>query len=946
MKIFILISFLVFYKLIAFSQSNLSSLKTISPNVYNEWKTLSNPQSTIDGKWISYEISPAKGDGFLYIYDTENGKLDSVSRGRKAKFSPDGSFLAFMIAPPYDSLRQMKLRKVDKKKLPKDSLGILILQNDSLIKLAEVKNFEVADSLSNFIIYNSLAEKKADVAAPAKKKHCKLFSKKKVEAPKAAIKQEGDNIWIYFPLDSLKYNFETVDEYKINFDGKKIALINVDKIDSSTNSKIIIFNTKEKSYKTIFDKKGTAKNFSFNRNGDHWAFLFAADTAKANKVYDLYYGKSSSTDTSFLIADTTTSSFQKNYCPSENRKPFFSKDGSKLYFGIALTPLQDPKDSLLSDEKYSVDVWNYKDGLLQPQQKIMLKSDLNKTYLSIYHINTKNIVQLENPLLESVSTIQNGNGTVALGNSDKPYEREQSWDGYYADYYVVSTLDGSRDMVLSHFSGTASLSTDGNYLLYFKNTDSSWYAYDIKARMHKSLTKNLVSKFYNETNDVPDLPNSYGYAGWYNADKYVVIYDKFDLWKIDPTGNSKAVNLTNHYGRKNNLVLRAFNIDKNSKYFNDENSHWLSAFNKINKQAGLYKIKTDENQDPEKIVMSDDFYFKLQKPENANYLFWRKMNFQYDPELYISEMNFSNIRKISTTNPQQKDYLWGTVELTHWTAFNGEKLEGLIYKPADFDANKKYPMIVYFYEKYSDNIHQHYIPKPSYSTINFTEYTSNGYVVFVPDITYKIGHPARSAYNSIVSGTEFMKKNLWIDGKHIGIQGQSWGGYQVAMLVTMTNIYACAEAGAAVTNMTSAYGGIRWASGMSRAFQYEKTQSRIGYTLWDSLNLYIENSPLFFAPKVNTPLLMMHNDEDGAVPWYQGIEYFSALRRLDKKVWMLSYNNDDHNLMKWPNRLDLSIRMMQFFDYYLKEKQMPLWMSEGIPAVKKGKINGYETLGN
>ena len=139
MKIFILISFLVFYKLIAFSQSNLSSLKTISPNVYNEWKTLSNPQSTIDGKWISYEISPAKGDGFLYIYDTENGKLDSVSRGRKAKFSPDGSFLAFMIAPPYDSLRQMKLRKVDKKKLPKDSLGILILQNDSLIKLAKVK---------------------------------------------------------------------------------------------------------------------------------------------------------------------------------------------------------------------------------------------------------------------------------------------------------------------------------------------------------------------------------------------------------------------------------------------------------------------------------------------------------------------------------------------------------------------------------------------------------------------------------------------------------------------------------------------------------------------------------------------------------------------------------------------------------------------------------------
>ncbi len=175
------------------------------------------------------------------------------------------------------------------------------------------------------------------------------------------------------------------------------------------------------------------------------------------------------------------------------------------------------------------------------------------------------------------------------------------------------------------------------------------------------------------------------------------------------------------------------------------------------------------------------------------------------------------------------------------------------------------------------------------------------------------------------------------------MQGQSWGGYQVAMLVTMTDIYACAESGAPVSNMTSAYGGIRWGSGMSRAFQYEKTQSRIGYTLWDSLDLYIENSPIFFAPKVTTPLLIMHNDKDGAVPWYQGIEYFNALRRLDKKVWMLSYNNDDHNLMKWPNRVDLSIRMMEFFDHYLKEKPMPIWMSEGVPAVDKGKVTGYST---
>jgi dipeptidyl aminopeptidase/acylaminoacyl peptidase len=294
-------------------------------------------------------------------------------------------------------------------------------------------------------------------------------------------------------------------------------------------------------------------------------------------------------------------------------------------------------------------------------------------------------------------------------------------------------------------------------------------------------------------------------------------------------------------------------------------------------------------------------------------------------------------------NLQQSDYVWGDVELYKWEAYDGTDMEGLLYKPSNFDSTKKYPMIVYFYEKYSDNLHRYYVPKPSHSTINFTEYVSNGYVIFVPDIVYQTGKPGESAYNCIVSGTKSLMKENWIDTNKIGIQGQSWGGYQVAYLITRTNIYAAAESGAPVSNMTSAYGGIRWGSGMSRAFQYEKGQSRIGVDMWTDLDLYIENSPIFFADKVETPLLIMHNTKDGAVPWSQGIEYFSALRRLDKKVWMLSYD-DDHNLMKWPNRVDLNIRMKQFFDYYLKDEQMPLWMKEGLPYSKKGKEDAYELV--
>jgi dipeptidyl aminopeptidase/acylaminoacyl peptidase len=306
-------------------------------------------------------------------------------------------------------------------------------------------------------------------------------------------------------------------------------------------------------------------------------------------------------------------------------------------------------------------------------------------------------------------------------------------------------------------------------------------------------------------------------------------------------------------------------------------------------------------------------------------------------------MDFKKMHRISDINPQQNDYLWGEVQLVSWISAKGEKLEGLLYTPENLNPEKKYPLLIYFYERNSDNLHNHRIPSPSRSIINPTYCTSNGYVVFVPDITYGTGHPGKDCYDAVVSGTLAMCDQFeFIDRTKMGLQGQSWGGYQIAHLVTQTDLFTCAMAGAPVSNMTSAYGGIRWGSGLSRAFQYEKSQSRIGQPLWEAPELYIENSPVFFADQVNTPLLIMHNDEDGAVPWYQGIEYFSALRRLQKPVWMLVYNGAPHNLRRWPDRMDLDKRMMQFFDHYLKDAPAPVWMTDGIPAVKKGIEKGFE----
>ena len=305
--------------------------------------------------------------------------------------------------------------------------------------------------------------------------------------------------------------------------------------------------------------------------------------------------------------------------------------------------------------------------------------------------------------------------------------------------------------------------------------------------------------------------------------------------------------------------------------------------------------------------------------------------------------SINETKQISWANSQQSEFNWATVELVKWKSYDNIPLEGLLYKPEDYDSTKKYPLLVYFYEMYSDDLHNHYAPRPTASIIFPTEYASAGYFVLIPDIRYKPGYPAKGAYNSIMSGTDYVLKNYpAVDSTRMGLQGQSWGGYQTAQLITMTNRYHAAMAGAPVANMFSAYGGIRWGTGLNRQFQYERTQSRIGKTIWEAPELYVENSPLFHLPKVNTPLLIMHNDADGSVPWYQGIELFTGLKRLGKPVWMLNYNGDDHNLMKNANRMDLSIRMRQFFDFYLKDIPAPTWLENGLPAKDKGKSYGLE----
>jgi dipeptidyl aminopeptidase/acylaminoacyl peptidase len=392
------------------------------------------------------------------------------------------------------------------------------------------------------------------------------------------------------------------------------------------------------------------------------------------------------------------------------------------------------------------------------------------------------------------------------------------------------------------------------------------------------------------------------------------------------------------------LRYRYVRLDPEERKIDPAKPILLHTFNETTKASGYAELDLHTGQLRQ--LLSGDYKCESTplKARDSEVIVYTIESFQQFPDLRLTSDRFVNSQKISDANPQQKNYNWGTIELYSWTAYDGQKLQGLLVKPEGFDPTRKYPLIVNFYERSSDDLHTHRTPFPHRSTINYPFYASRGYVIFNPDVPYKIGYPGESAFNAVVSGTQAVMGEGFIDPQKMALQGHSWGGYQVAHILTKTGIYARAEAGAVVVNMTSAYGGIRWETGLSRMFQYEHQQSRIGGTLWDKRDLYLENSPLFNLDKISTPILIMQNDSDGHVPWYQGIEFFAAMRRLGKPAWLLNYIGEPHWPVKLQNRKDFNLRMQQFFDHYLMGAPMPKWMRDGVPAVEKGILQGYELI--
>jgi acetyl esterase/lipase len=682
---------------------------------------------------------------------------------------------------------------------------------------------------------------------------------------------------------------------------------------------------------TLLAGSATYRGFTFDRAGKQVAFVSDVNDSTPRPQFSVYYAalqpaKGKTVAARRLVAPADAPA---GLIVADRGQVAFTREGNALIFSFGNVPADSiPADSLV--DKAGYDLWHWKDAQIMTQQKVGANRDRNRTYTALYTLAANKWTRLAN---DSLRVLISNDGKRVLGLNSLEYAIPQFWGEGGTDAYLIDPLTGSRTLIAKQLDGQAQLSPGANYVTWFEK--GQWVSYATATGKKVVLTDKLPVKFQDEEFDSPDVPPPYGLGGWTEGDKRVLVYDRFDVWEVDPSGVVPARNLTDGEGRRAGMTFRVVNLDREEPYLDTKAPLLLRAVDSLTKASGFFRDQIGAEGKPEKIVMADRNFGGLQKARKAEQYLLTQSTFREFPDLWTGT-SVANTTKISNANPQDTEYPRGSVELVSWLNGDGIPLRGLLYKPENFDASKQYPMIVYFYEKLTDGLHNYQAPSGR-NTVNPLVYNSLGYVVFMPDIVYTDGQPGPSAAKSIIPGVQSLIQKGFVDPKRVGITGQSWGGYQSAYLITVTNMFAAAVPNATVVNMTSAYGGIRWQSGLARTFQYEHTQSRIGGSLWQYPERYVENSPLFRLDRVTTPVLFMANDNDGAVPWYQGIEFYVAMRRLQKEAYMVVYNGDEHNPTKRANQKDIDKKMQEFFAVKLQGAEAPSWMVRGIPFLEKGR---------
>jgi dipeptidyl aminopeptidase/acylaminoacyl peptidase len=961
---------LFFLLMVSIPENFAQDKKAISWKDVPSWKSISpgSVQYSPDGQWIAYGMVPVEGDGEVIIQHTSDpDKKKEFPIGSSSNptisFSENGKWVAFK---EYPKEKDRKAASKNGGKSLKEKLILLDLQS-------EFKKTEY-DNIASFAFNGKSSS------------HLAINLSKEGANGDA----KGADLLIIDLSDMKPHNIGNVLEFAFNKKGDYLAYT-IDAANKSGNG-VHLYQPAQRITRVLESDKATYRSIKWTETGDAFALLKMMEDKAYKQDQGKVIGVKNLKNPELVLYDpkADSSAFPKDFTISPNRQPMWSEDLTRLFYGIhplvaakkdekneekkeeekkeiseeekleriksdstikSLSDLQLAIAKLDSTKKKSTDtkndatkpdmtIWHWKDSRLQSRQQVLENQDKNYSFWAMYDVAKAQHISLQDSSMKELSILPKQK--YALGSDIKTYELDINLDGQnYLDLYVVDLSNGERKELFKKFyqpnyNSRPRASEDGTKLLYAE--DGHFYIYDLRTGQKTNITANIPTSFVNEEDDRNVEKPMNGPLGWSSDSKYVLLRDNWDIWQVPVAGKGTAVNLTQN-GKKDKIRYQSrYSIDPKEKGIDLGKAVYIRMYGENTKKSGIAILKPSKsglNAGPEVLIWKDMNVGRLSKAKNADTYFITMENFSTPTDYFVTNANLDSPKKLTSNAPDASKYTWSPgVRLVDYVSDNGDSLQAALFLPAGYEEGKKYPTLVYYYEKLSQTLHNYSNPGFSGTGWNPGVYTSNGYAVLIPDIVYTLDDPGMSAVWCVLPAVKEALKTGVIDEGKMGLHGHSWGGYQTSFLITQTDMFKAAAAGAPLTNMVSMYDLIYWNTGGGNMAIFEASQGRFRGGPWENWDSYLRNSPVYHVKNVQTPLLMLHNDKDGAVDFTQGIEYYNALRRLKKPVIMVQYKGENHGLGKMENRKDYSVRMMEFFDHHLKGNEAPKWISDGIERLK------------
>ena len=929
---------------------------------YPHWSRINSVALSPDGAWMSYSYAPNEGDSTLFVRALDGDRVFEATNGSGPQFSDDSGWVGFITTPPEEESgggrrggrggggrggRGSQAPGGDDAP-PTRALKLIELATGEEQEIADARAFEFSKGSSFMAIHKNRADRAAE--------------------------HEGADLVLRNLDTGMDLNIGSVSQFAFN-DGASMLAYIVDAANMSGNglyvldlagSRIMPLDTTANRYARLsWSEDGTSlavlrgdseEGFEQRENA-LVAFLDVAPDGTATRVE---YDPASAGD------------FPEGFVLSELGSVDWSADGSRVFVGIKQ---QRPELEEGDDPQANVDVWHWKDERVQSVQIVRANADRNFTYRSVLLLEPTRFVRLADDQMRTVTPTEDG--LYAIGRDDSEFRGDMSIAGGLSDFYLIDTGSGDKQLIADDIRYSLGTSPDSQWFLY--QEDGEVKARHLGDGTISSLSATAGVDFVNQEFDRPTEKSTYGLAGWTTDGSSVVLNHRFDLWVVPlrpndgsrasgngstgtlPTGGGVAASaapdgaytLTRGVGDREQIRFRYVDLEATGgargrggfggggrapTEIDLDEEIILSAYGERTKKSGYWRYDAASSEQPfGELIWEDRMIGGLRKAEDADrYLLTRQTIVEF-PDYWLMEDDGGGLRKITDANPQQSEYAWtpGRV-LIDYTDRRGHELQATLTLPAGYEAGRRYPMVVYFYEKMSQRHHEYsqpvYDDRPHMST-----YASNGYLVLMPDIIYDDGRPGTSALDDVTSAVQQVIDLGYADPDRIGLQGHSWGGYESSFIVTQTDMFAAVVTGAPLTNLVSMHNILYKSSGGPNAPLIQFGQGRMAASPWDDFEAYVRESPVHNAEGITTPFLILHGTEDGAVDWNQGLEFYIAAKRLGKEVILLSYPEEPHHLAKEENQKDFQIRMMQYFDHHLKGAEAPPWLSEGVPFLDKGR---------